>query len=145
MYVSILCYLWKVKPRVSCILYICARLILPNSKSAGKRLSPLSIIRFLLPIVTDLLESRTLTPSSVEICFFVYLFIPLIFIVYLQRVGLPVGASGKEPICQRRRCKRHEFDPWVGKMPWQPSSILVWRILWTEEAGGLQSLGLQKS
>ena len=108
-------------------------------------MSPLSMIRFLLPIVTDLLESRTLTPSSVEICFFVYLFIPLIFIVYLQRVGLPVGASGKEPICQCRRCKRHEFDPRGGKMPWQPSSILVWRILWTEEAGGLQSLGLQKS
>ena len=25
------------------------------------------------------------------------------------------------------------------------SSILVWRILWTEEPGGLQSRGLQKS
>ena len=24
------------------------------------------------------------------------------------------------------------------------SSILVWKILWTEEAGGLQSMGLQR-
>ena len=26
------------------------------------------------------------------------------------------GASGKEPACQ---CRRHSFDPWVGKIPWQ--------------------------
>ena len=25
------------------------------------------------------------------------------------------------------------------------SSILAWKILWTEESGGLQSMGLQKS
>ena len=28
----------------------------------------------------------------------------------------PVGASGKEPACQ---CRRHRFDPWVGKIPWR--------------------------
>ena len=28
------------------------------------------------------------------------------------------GASGKEPACQCRRCKRLGFDPWVGKIPW---------------------------
>ena len=33
--------------------------------------------------------------------------------------GLPRYASGKEPICQCKRCKRHEFDPWVGKIPWR--------------------------
>ena len=26
-------------------------------------------------------------------------------------MGFPGGASGKEPACQCRRCKRHEFDP----------------------------------
>ena len=26
------------------------------------------------------------------------------------------GASGKEPVCQ---CRRREFDPWVGKVPWR--------------------------
>ena len=29
------------------------------------------------------------------------------------------GASGKEPACQCRRCKRCRFDPWVGKIPWR--------------------------
>ena len=27
--------------------------------------------------------------------------------------------SGKESACQCRRHKRHEFDPWVGKIPWR--------------------------
>ena len=30
----------------------------------------------------------------------------------------PGGASGKESACQHRRCKRHGFNPWVGKTPW---------------------------
>jgi len=33
--------------------------------------------------------------------------------------GFPCSASGKEPACQRRGCKRHGFDPWVGKIPWR--------------------------
>ena len=31
----------------------------------------------------------------------------------------PGGAGGKEPAWQSRRCKRLEFDPWVGKIPWR--------------------------
>jgi len=31
------------------------------------------------------------------------------------------------------------FDPWVRKIPWrkewQPTSVLAWRIPWTEEPG----------
>ena len=27
--------------------------------------------------------------------------------------------SGKEFTCPCRRCKGHEFDPWVGKIPWR--------------------------
>ena len=39
-----------------------------------------------------------------------------------------------------------EFDPWVGKIPLEEgmathSSILTWRIPWTEEPGGLRSIG----
>ena len=34
----------------------------------------------------------------------------------------PGGASGKEPTCQCRRFKRHEFDPWVWKIPWRRSA-----------------------
>ena len=32
--------------------------------------------------------------------------------------GFLGGTSGKEPACQCRRCKRHGFSPWVGKIPW---------------------------
>ena len=43
-----------------------------------------------------------------------------------------------------------EDPPWVGKMPWSEkgathSSILAWETPWTEEPGGLQSMGSQKS
>ena len=43
----------------------------------------------------------------------------------LQARTLEWGASGKEPISQRRRCRRPRFDPWVRKIPcrrkWQPT------------------------
>ena len=43
--------------------------------------------------------------------------------------GFPSGASGKESICQQRRSKRPEFDPWVGKIPWrrawQPTPVFL--------------------
>ena len=61
--------------------------------------------------------------------------------------NFPDGASGKELECQCSRRKRHKFDPWVGKIPWRRAwqlHILSWRIPWTEESGGLQSLGLQR-
>ena len=35
----------------------------------------------------------------------------------LTSLGFPGGTSGEEPTCQCRRCKRWEFDPWVGKIP----------------------------
>ena len=34
-------------------------------------------------------------------------------------MGFPSGASGKEPVCQCRRHKRHRFDPWVRNIPWR--------------------------
>ena len=54
--------------------------------------------------------------------------------------------NGKESTCQAGVLR---FNPWLGKIPWrrkwQPiSSILAWEILWTEEPGGLQSMGLQR-
>ena len=62
--------------------------------------------------------------------------------------GLPGGASGEESTCQSRRCKSRGLDPWVGKIPWkrawQHSRVLAWRILRTEEPGGLQSTGSQR-
>ena len=55
--------------------------------------------------------------------------------------GFP-GASGKEPSCHCRRCKRCGFDPSVRKIPWRrawkPTLVfLPGESLWTEEPGGL--------
>ena len=58
---------------------------------------------------------------------------------------LPYGASGKESACQ---CK----ETWARSLGWEDpleegvathSSVLAWRVPWTEEPGGLQSLGSQ--
>ena len=57
--------------------------------------------------------------------------------------GFPGGASGKEPTCQCRRHNRRGFHPLEEDMATH-SSILAWRIPWTEEPGGLQSTGLQR-
>ena len=57
------------------------------------------------------------------------------------------------PVAQRWRirlqCRRCGLDPGVRKIPLEatPSSILAWRIWkipWTEEPGGLQSIGPQR-
>ena len=65
-------------------------------------------------------------------------------------VGFPGSASGKEPTCQ---CRRHKRDmglilglgryPGGGEGMATHSSGLAWRVPWTEESGGLQSIGLQ--
>ena len=61
--------------------------------------------------------------------------------------GFPGGASVKELTCQCRRHKRFGFYPWARKMPWRRtthSSILAWRIPWTEEPGRLEFIGLPR-
>ena len=52
--------------------------------------------------------------------------------------GLP---GGSDSICLQFR--RTGFDLWEKGMATY-SSILAWRIPWTEEPGGLQSMGLQR-
>ena len=46
-----------------------------------------------------------------------------------HEMGLPWCLSGKESACQGRRCKRHRFDPWVGKIPqrrkWHPTPVFL--------------------
>jgi len=46
-----------------------------------------------------------------------------------QCQGFPYGASGKELACQCRRCKRHGFDSWIGKIlwrrAWQPIPVFL--------------------
>ena len=76
--------------------------------------------------------------------------------IFLYSAGINIlkaftggGASDKTPAWQ---CRRHET--WVGsiqsgKDPLEEGTakyfrILAWRIPWTEEAGGLQFIGLQR-
>ena len=61
--------------------------------------------------------------------------------------GFPGGACDKEPACQCRRHKRCRFNPWVRKILWRSThfSILAWRIPWTEQPGGLQSIRSQNN
>ena len=61
-------------------------------------------------------------------------------------MGFHSGSDGKKI---HLRCRRHVFDLWVGKTSWRRewlpnSSILAWRIPWTKERGGPQSMGLQR-
>ena len=41
----------------------------------------------------------------------------------------PGGASGQQPACQCRRCKRRGFSPWVGRIPrrrtWQAAPVAL--------------------
>ena len=59
-------------------------------------------------------------------------------------LGFPGGSDGKESV--------YNVEIWVQSLGWEDplekgiathSSILAWRIPWTEEPGGLQSMGSQ--
>ena len=60
-------------------------------------------------------------------------------------VGLPWWHSGKESACQCRRPGSNpgSEDPLEKEMATH-SNILAWEIPWTEEPGGLQSMGSQR-
>ena len=62
--------------------------------------------------------------------------------------GLPWWLRQWRICLQCRRQKRPRFKLCVGKLPGgrhgNPTSILAWRIPWTEESGRLQSMGLQR-
>ena len=62
--------------------------------------------------------------------------------------GFPGGSDGKESACSAEEAGDPSLIPGLGRSPGKGngnhSSILAWRIPWTEEPGGLQSLGLQR-
>ena len=64
--------------------------------------------------------------------------------VYNNPLDFPGGTSGKEPACQCRRHKRHGFNLWVGKIPWNwawwPTPVL----LPGESNRGAWSIGSQR-
>ena len=56
-------------------------------------------------------------------------------------------------VAQRLKCLPAMQETWVRSLGWEDplqkemathSSILAWRITWTEEPGGLQSMGSQR-
>ena len=57
-----------------------------------------------------------------------------------QPQGFPGGSDGLKK--KKSACNAPRFDPWIGKIPLEKgmaihSSILIWRIPWSEESGGL--------
>ena len=73
-----------------------------------------------------------------------YIRITVLFTVFCT-LYFPGGASGKESAYQFRRCNRHRSGRSPGEGIGNPLqySCLENPIPWTEEPGGLQSLGLQ--
>ena len=55
-------------------------------------------------------------------------------------MGFPGGSDGKESACSAG-----DFGsvPGLGRSPEEGKGNLAWKIPWTEEPGGLQSMGLQ--
>ena len=58
--------------------------------------------------------------------------------------SFPGGSDGKEPSCNCKRVQALDREDPLEKEIATHSSILAWRIPWTEEPGGLQSMGLQR-
>ena len=55
----------------------------------------------------------------------------------------PIAHGVKNPPTKQETQETRGFDPWLEKIPWRRkmaphSSILAWRIPWTEEPGGLK-------
>ena len=56
------------------------------------------------------------------ICMYVYMYVYVCMYVYMYvyKPGFPGDSVGKEPsIMLEMRRRRHEFNPWVGKIPWR--------------------------
>ena len=94
--------------------------------ATGQKSGLYLMLRFPLSVIP--LSISFIDPFSVYVlfqtpCHFVFLQLARAFL------GFTYGASGKEPASQCRRYKRHEFYPWVRKIPWrrkwQPT-LIVW-------------------
>ena len=92
------------------------------------RLDPLAVQR----ILNSLLQSHN---PKASVLWHSAFFIVQLSYLYMNRVCL--------------QCRRPEFDPWVGKIPWrktrQPTPVfLLGESPRTEETGGLQSVGSER-
>ena len=71
--------------------------------------------------------------------------------MYILYVGFPSGSVGKMPPANAGGTRDEGLIPELGRSPGVrngnpllPENILAWKILWTEEPGGLQSIGSQR-
>ena len=68
-----------------------------------------------------------------------------VFISHGREFRQSSGAGVSDLPANARRRKRRGLHPWVGKTPWRRKAThcrtLAWRILWTEQPGGLLSVG----
>ena len=64
-----------------------------------------------------------------------------------------MGYNGASQVAQTVKCLPTTLETWVRSLGWEDllekemathSSILAWKIPWTEEPGRLQSMGLQR-
>ena len=70
-----------------------------------------------------------------------------------EETGYPLQYSWASLVAQMVKNPPAMWEAWVQSLGWEGpledgkathSSILAWRIPWTEEPGGLQSMGLQR-
>ena len=70
-----------------------------------------------------------------------------------EETGYPLQYSWASLVAQMVKNPPAMWEAWVQSQGWEGpledgkathSSILAWRIPWTEEPGGLQSMGLQR-
>ena len=70
-----------------------------------------------------------------------------------EGIGYPLQYSWASPVAQTVKNLPAMWETWVQSLGWEDpleegmathSSILAWRIQWTEEPGGLQSMRLQR-
>ena len=100
--------------------------------------------------VPGLLRSTGVTLTSLSSLLTEHVHLPFLNFVSMISCSIrfPDGASGKEPACQCRRYKRHEFDPWVGKSPWrrawQPTPVFLPRESHGQSSWGHKELGTTK-
>ena len=71
-----------------------------------------------------------------------------------EGTGYPLQCSWASLVAQMTKNLPAMWEAWVGSLGWEDpleegmathSSIQAWRIPWTEEPGGLQSVGLQRA
>ena len=94
-----------------------------------------------------MLSNLYLTATCDEVIVIIIIIKHLFFIShYFKLCGYPYWLSGKESTCNVETSfwSLGQEYPLEKEMATQ-FSILAWRIPWTEEPGGLQTMGLQKS